>query len=685
MSRESGAPPRGFDTGERSAYTQALIQGFENMPLLPHSERTSRRLPRASSRSLRALGTGLVAGLLAVAAAPIAGADVPVDPHGVGGRVISAASPLPSATVYAYQSAGSHRKVTTDGGGGFLFDALPAGIYTIVAHKPGFMPVLLRLTRATAETYQFLELELAEAEASAASGRRDFWSAQAEIPPDVLRDMVVADLEAEARSAGWIAAPRAAFQTALQVESGVDEIASSGGGDARVTGGTARIEGQVGQVRLGLIGKHLQVVPARALEAGGGGPFDGQGSALSLEASREDTRVNLSSQSNHMTNDGVAAGSFDFEQHRLSLSHALSTRSRSQLFAQYTAESNFHRLGLVEPAAIPEASRSWRVEGTYLHELSRRSNFEAGVRYRLDTVTENGLTEGADLLGAPADERVDLFGRGGLSLRPALLVQYGLYTTLRDGTVSLSPQGGVVLQLSPTWQASMIASHRFDDGEPGRAGFLPAYFAETGECDRNEAQCYQAVLTHQKNEEEALSLGVTHREYGEVERVYFDEGFFNRFESLYLVPGDQVPELQFGASRRLSPTVVTRLESSLASGGGGIFRAGDTSPYENEVSYLVTSLDTRFQTTSTGLYLAFHQLRQALEALDAEAQPVADVEVERLQVRVTQDLGFLRELAADWALSLDMELSRGASPYEAAAAQDDEVRKRLLGGIAVSF
>lgn len=651
------------------------------MPLLPHSERTSRRLPRARAKSLHALGAGLVAGLLAAAAAPGAGADVPADPHGVGGRVLSAASPLPSATVYAYQFADRrHRKVTTDGGGGFLFDALPAGLYKIIAHKPGFVPVVLRLTRATAETYQFLELELAEAEASAASGRRDFWSAQSEIPSDVLRDMVIADFEAEARSAGWIAAPRAAFETALQVESGVDEMASRGGGDAKVTGGTVGIEGQVGQVWLGLRGDYLQVVPARALDAGAGGRlFDGQGSALSLEASREDTRVNLSSQSNHMTND-VAAGSFDFEQHRLSLSHVLGARSRSQFFAQYTAENNFHRLGQVEPAAIPEASRSWRVEGTYQHELSHRSSFETGLRYRLDT-----FSEGTELLGAPADERVDLFGRGGLSLRPALLVQYGLYTTLRDGTVSLSPQGGVVLQLSPTWQASMLASYRFDDGERGRAGFLPAYFAEAGECDQNEAQCYQVVLTHQKNEEEALSLGVTHREYGEVERVYFDEGFFNRFESLYLVPGDQVPELQFGASRRLSPTVVTRLESSLASGGGGIFRAGDTSPYENEVSYLVTSLDTRFQTTSTGLYLAFHQLRQALEALDTEAQPVADVEVERLQVRVTQDLGFLRELAADWALSLDMELSRGASPYEAAAAQDDEVRKRLLGGIAVSF
>jgi len=63
---------------------------------------------------------------------------------------------------------------------------------------------------------------------------------------------------------------------------------------------------------------------------------------------------------------------------------------------------------------------------------------------------------------------------------------------------------------------------------------------------------------------------------------------------------------------------------------------------------------------------------------------VSEVEVERLQVRVTQDLAFLRELAADWALKLDMELSRGASPYDL-DSPDDEIRRRLLGGIAVSF
>ena len=640
-----------------------------------------RRSAAQAAPNTRDLPAFVALALTALLAAVPAAAE-PVDPAGVGGRVLGAASPLPSATVYAYQLADrSHRRVLTDGEGGFLFDALPAGLYKIVAHKPGFVPVVLRLTRATADAYQYLELQLAEAEKAGGHSGPDFWSVQAEIPPDVLRDMTIAELEAATRGAGWVVAPRAAFQTALQVDSGVDDIAARGA-DARVTTARLDIGADLGAVRLGLKGDYLTLAPAKAADAhGGGDAFDGQGSAVSLEmANGEQTLVNLSSQSNRMSDATGASGSFDFEQHRLSLSHARGVRSRSQLVAQYTSESNYHRLGWIEPAAIPETSQSWRVEGSYQHDLSHRSSLETGFRYRQ---LETGTVDGG-VLPELAQERVDLFTRAGVRMRPALVVEYGLYTTLYDGTVSLIPQTGVVLQLAPTWQMSVLASHRFDDEAERPNGFLPVYFAETGECDQNEAQCYQLVFTHQKDEEQTLSFGATHREFGEVERIYFDEGFFNRFESLYLVPGDRVPELQFTASRRLTPTIITRLESSIGAGGGGIFRAADLSRYENQVGYLVTSLDTRFQATSTGVYIAFHRLHQELEALDRGATPVSEVEVERLQVRVTQDLAFLRELAADWALKLDMELSRGASPYDL-DSPDDGIRRRLLGGIAVSF
>jgi hypothetical protein len=59
------------------------------------------------------------------------------------------------------------------------------------------------------------------------------------------------------------------------------------------------------------------------------------------------------------------------------------------------------------------------------------------------------------------------------------------------------------------------------------------------------------------------------------------------------------------------------------------------------------------------------------------------VELESVELAFTQDLNFLLDLAADWALHLNMEVSRGTTPD--AAASDETLRRRVLGGIAVKF
>jgi hypothetical protein len=50
---------------------------------------------------------------------------------------------------------------------------------------------------------------------------------------------------------------------------------------------------------------------------------------------------------------------------------------------------------------------------------------------------------------------------------------------------------------------------------------------------------------------------------------------------------------------------------------------------------------------------------------------------------VNQNLNFLLNLASDWAVQLNMELSRGIDPTTGLAS--DTIRRRILGGIAVKF
>ena len=117
---------------------------------------------------------------------------------GLEGRVVLNQSPVSEARVYAYQLVEkSLHKVLTDVSGRFLFEALPAGIYKLIAHKAGLAPAIQLLQRDAADSAQFVELQLSQ---EATSDLTDFWSVRGEIPADVLRE-ITTPLEAGADDA----------------------------------------------------------------------------------------------------------------------------------------------------------------------------------------------------------------------------------------------------------------------------------------------------------------------------------------------------------------------------------------------------------------------------------------------------------------------------------------------------
>lgn len=660
---------------------------------------------RSSILSLASLAGACLLGALALV--PAAGADEAAAPalaapagaaaeaSGVAGKVIAASRPLAAARIYLYRLGdGGFDRAVTDEAGAFLFSALPAGLYKVIVHKAGFVPAVVRLTRASADARQFLDLELVAEPEVESTSREDFWSVRAEIPPDVLRDIQVAEIADGARLAGSGAgnafepAPAGRVLAEMHAMTGVDH--GTGGGEGQVTRGGVGIEGMVGSMRVGVDGDYWQLQPAAA---GGEGvaAMTGEASALSVEVAGErDMRVRLSSRSNRLIDPRDAAASpldVDFEHYRLSVSHSIGERGRSDFSAQYTAESNFYRQGPMAPLGVPDESRSWRLEGVYTTELDERSSLQAGMRYRYREAGDEA--ESALGLGSPFEhEEVDLFGRAGTRVGSSVLVEYGLYTGLSDGSLSLTPRGGLVVQLGPDWQAEVTAAHEVHEDQPdGYRRFTPTFLAphlSSDPCADDEQSCYRVRLTRQPSEDEVFSIGASHREFDEVQRLDFSEELIDRHESLYLVPGDELPEVEVAVTRRLTPRVLARWQSNLAEGGGGVFYATDQTSYENSVRYLVTSVDTRFDGTSTGVFVAFHHLRQDLQALGArQGESARQIEVERLELMLTQDLNILLGLATDMAVQLNMQVSRGTLPY--AEADPDELRRRLMGGIALRF
>lgn len=649
----------------------------------------------ASALLLASLVALLPATLPAAADSGVVPATVSAAVHsrapGVAGQVRSAARPLDAVRVYLYHLADFHLdRAETDAAGHFLFDRLPEGLYKVIAYKRGFLPAVIQLTRAAGDSYQFLDLELAEAGTDAAEAE-SFWSVRSRIPADVLREITLDALGEDGHSA-WrsdtelaqnrLALPEGSGLNAeMQALTGVDQIAAEEG---QMFGGRVGIEGQVGNVHIDLTGDYRQIQSRQVAPLSA----SGQTSVLSLDlASGDDTRVSVMSLSNRMDGFRQSASPVDFEHYQVSVSQSLGENSHTHLSAQYTDESNFHRHGLHDPLGIPEASRVFRLAGSYARQMGDATHLETGVRFwqRDYDGPYDDPSQGA--LPLAGDQRVDFFGRGDTRLQPAVVVEYGLYSRMTDGSLSLAPRGGLVVNLGSDWKASGMVSHRMDSGDP-IYDFLPTLQRRNDECAESEDYCYRLLLTRTgETEDEELAFGAIHREYAETLRLYFSDDFFDRMESLYLVPGDRLPELQFAWTRRLAPKILARLESNVASGGGGIFYATDREAYENEVRYLVTSLDTRFQSTSTGLFIAFHHLQQQLNPLLAAssgADPLETMELDRLQLMLTQDLNTLLNLTRSWAIHLNMELSRGSDPF-AGAQDDEELRKRILGGIAVKF
>src|SRR3954463_582731 len=611
---------------------------------------------------------------------------------GVGGLVRGESSPLSAAHVYAYQITDlSLRKVLTDAQGNFLFQDLPAGFYKIIAHKVGFVPRMVLLARQKAQDYQRVEVDLPQRQAGQAEKEDDFWGLISQVPPDVLHEIQRAEvgdriLRLTDFGLGNQLPLTGSFAGEVRAQTGVDDSVAPGSSEQR-SGAGFDIQGKLGEMQVGVQGRYFTLSPVATFQPAGGGPGTGQTGSVAVDFARgQNSRWSLQSSNNRMIarNETGDYAPVDQQHVGLNWSQNVGENGHSELAAFYTSESNLHRQAAVVPLSIPDASRTLNFEWAYTENFSDRSSLQAGMRYRQrefglgDTDRANGKTGN----GWQDFSNIDLFSRGGLRVQPAVLMEYGLYSTLSDGTVALTPQGGVVLQLASDWQFEATAAHRIYRDQPLVPDFLPTLFEQRDLCEQGSASCYQMNLTHKVGNDDALTFGAAQREVGDTLRLYFSDDFFDRTESLYLVRGDKLPELRVGFQHKVSPKVKTKLDASMASGGGGLFLASDGLPYQNKVRYLVTSLDTQFLGTSTGVFVAFHHLEQQLDPV-GPGRPVSQMDFERLQLMVNQNLNVLLNLASQWAVQLNMELSRGLDPSTNVAS--DTIRRRILGGIAVKF
>lgn len=633
----------------------------------------------------------LLLGLLAFGGSTAGVATVSTPDVGrLSGRVLDTASPLPAAQVYAYQLVDRTLRLATTGGDGeFFFDSLPAGLYKVIAFKRGFTPAVVMLTRASHQAAQWVELQLVAGGEDGGDDGEDFWALREQVPADVLREMELADQgEVHTAQSPGSEAQRPQFLAQMTAETGVTQLL--GGGDAALSGGDVRLQGRLLGMSVSVDGDYRQLA-SQGFAAGNQGAT-GQTSSLALHlAGDRESELDLHSRVDRLS---ARVGGHElpvaFAQHGVRWSQTIGRAGESAILAQYTEESGLHAKGRIEPAAIPLASRSFRLEGSYTRELGDLGELRTALRYR-ERDSEYADFTSAGYLSGESQRQFEAFGGGDLKLHPRVGLSYGLLGGLREGDLAVTPRAGADLKLGSNWHGRVLVSQRFDvanDGNAWLAEFIPLLLIQEDPCDAAGLTCYELELRRSEDGRPgslALSLGGAHREFDRTVRLYFSDDFFQQVDSLFLVPGDRIPELKLVLSRRLGERVFARLESTAASGGGGNYLSADLQPYRNSVAYLVTSLDTRFTASSTGVLVAFQRLQQDLEPmLGPLAATIAQLDLERLELTVTQDLNVFFDLPAAWAMRVNMELSRGTS----SVLEDlpaDEVRRRLTTGVTVKF
>ena len=85
-----------------------------------------------------------------------------------------------------------------------------------------------------------------------------------------------------------------------------------------------------------------------------------------------------------------------------------------------------------------------------------------------------------------------------------MLLEYGLYSTLADGSLSFTPKGGIVLQLNPAWQLEGSASRRAYQSFPLLPSFFPTLYQEGDLCEQGADACYQVQLTRKDGDDNLL-------------------------------------------------------------------------------------------------------------------------------------------------------------------------------------
>lgn len=627
--------------------------------------------------------------LPALAAGGTALATPPPTPSAppISGVVRSVQAPISGALVIFYNLAdASLTRASTSADGTFVVSSAPVGVYDLIAYKKGFLPALVRLWhQAAPQQISSLSIELA----SASKGRAvnhgngqatpDFWELRDRLPADVLREIGLGDTEEKAASS--LARPPAT-STASAASARI-------GGEMRTTTDVGPGDSSLSRAALGLRGG-LPNGWAYALQgeyatlSDGRPPADGvttgnsTGLALDVAPSPLD-HVRVTTRHNQLSF-GVQ-GPASLQAHQVMWDRGDEHGTVESAAARYIEEAGLYSATARGTSLFPLASRTLELQAAYARAATETPGLSVAMTYRRREGL--GSTSGVASNGTffPAAPDADLSAAASVRLGSRVLLEGGVVARYLAGGYGIAPRAVARYELPDGSVVFVRGLYRVAESGTSTGTAMPRVASID---DANEPASRRSVAAgfERRGDDGSFRFQASQQRLDEVVRAFFDGDLLTDFDSVYLMSGNTVRQLDASVQHRLTRKLAGTASARYGTIDGAVKPEAATAYgiQDSQGTFWSARAGVEFLQTKTGVAVVLRGVRQRLITPASTLRNDSD----KISVSLAQDLSVvgITPFGSICRLLVALETSRSTRLSE---KDDAPVNKRLLGGVAVSF
>jgi hypothetical protein len=598
----------------------------------------------------------------------------------ISGVVRSVELPVSGALVIFYNLAdASLARARTAADGTFVITSVPVGVYDLIAYKKGFLPALVRLWhQASAQQPSSISIELAAAgKAALASGKPapDVWELRDRLPADVLREINLAD--AAERGPSGPARERLNTKMAGEVRT-VTDVAP---GDTSLSRAAVGVRGGLPNGwSYALQGDYAAVSDGHG-SSPDAGTTTGNSAGLALDVAPSDLdHVHVMTRRNQISFGDQGPASF--QTHQVTWDRGDEHGTAESVGARYIQEAGLYSATARGTSLFPVASRTWELQAAYGRAATDTPGISVAMTYRRreSSAGPSGVSaDGTFFLAAPD---ADLSAATSVRLGSKAQVEGGVVARYLAGGYGIAPRAVARYEIAEGAFVFVKGLYRVAESGTSTGTALPRVASIDDSNDPASRRSLAVGFERRADEGATVRVQASQQRMDEVVRSFFDGDLLTDFDSVYLMSGNTVRQLDASVQHRLTE----KLAGSVSMRYGSI--DGAVQP-EAATAYGILDSRGRFWTaragievlrTKTGVALVLRGVRQNLVTPASSLRNDSD----KIAVSLSQDLSVvgLTPFGSVCRLLVALESSRNTRLSE---KDDAPLNKRLLGGVAVSF